>query len=262
MQLKSCSSHPFVTELIKRFKLLYQGSPRWAWDLCPTIPLVGQRFKPGRGLLVYASAENLNRFKGRLEHERYRSESAWNRYRWRYENAGRLSKNFFPDVGIQPVTDGGLLAAALFVSVQHGLPVTKTPRTFLENIAISNWAKFIIQTTDRNRDYNDLSKLTCSLSFVVTELAVLKPAAVLLPKAFWHHPILATAMRGAAPSTRFMPLPQFNATVVNCHLAKHDAQAKNLQRRYTSCVLGKWMRHLERIREEHAWRFMAAAEKA
>jgi len=47
---------------------------------------------------------------------RYFSEAAWDRYRAAYEECGRDSDDFFPEVGMAPVENGALLAAALYVS--------------------------------------------------------------------------------------------------------------------------------------------------
>jgi hypothetical protein len=252
------ASQSLVAELIERFKMLDQGSPPWAWPFHPSIPFVGQRFRPGRSILVYASAENFTWLNGKPTPKRFTTDAAWNRYRVRYEEAGRSSGDFFPDVGIQPATDGGLLAAALFVSERLGLPLAKRPRTFLEYMAVTNWAKFTIRSRGQNRDYIDhYGKLTCSLPFVITELSVLQPAAVLIPRVVWRHPMLAAAMRGASPRTRFLPLPQFNATVVNCHLLRHNAAAHSLRRHHRGQSLDLWMSHLAWIRPEHAWRFIA-----
>ena len=70
-----------------------------------------------------------------------------------------------------------------------------------------------------------MKKLAASLPFVTLELAMLQPALAVLPTAVWRRPSLATAMQEASPWTRFIPLPQFNATVVNCHLGKYHAKS-------------------------------------
>ncbi len=92
--------------------------------------------RPGRGLLAYASAENLSWLNRQSPPARFTGADAWNRYRVRYEAIGRKSDEFFPDVGIQPVTNGGLFAAGLFVSERLGLPTCARPRTFLEMIEV------------------------------------------------------------------------------------------------------------------------------
>lgn len=244
-------------QLIKRFRDTFEGKPKWVWQYEPAIPLVGKKYKPGKGLLIYASAENLSWFNNETPPPRFLKEKVWNRYRICYEEAGRDSGTFFPDVGIQPVTDGGLFAAGLFISQKMKMPVRKTPRAFLETIAVSNWCKFSIKSK-KNVDYiNNLPKLTKSLAFVVGELVLLQPKVALLPKQLWKKPVLVAAMRGASPKTLFLPVPQFNSRVVNTHLKKYDRPAAKLKRRHRNTPLAFWMENLNRINNSHAWRYLA-----
>lgn len=247
--------------LIQRFKDTFTDMPKWAWPFHPPIPLVGRNYEPDKGLLIYASAENLSWLNKETTPSRLVTDEAWNRYRVQYEKDGRHSEAFFPDVGIQPVTDGGLFAAGLFVAEQVGLPFRRTPRAFLETIAVTNWCKFSIRSAN-NQDYiADVKKLTASLPFVVGELALLRPAIVLIPKSVWRHPILQAAMRGAAPRSRFLPIPQFNSTVVNCHLVEHDKAATRLRRRLIDTPLHLWMDQLERMNRDNAWRYIAMLDE-
>jgi hypothetical protein len=103
--------------------------------------------------------------------------------------AGRAAlRDVLSDVGIAPVNNGGLLAAGLFVAARLGLPAPARPRAFLETVAVSNRCKFIVRSRT-NRDYiADVPKLTCSLPYVIGELGVLHPAAVLIPQAVWRQP--------------------------------------------------------------------------
>lgn len=250
------------TALIQRFKDTFSGTPKWAWPFKPSIPLVGKNYKPGKGLLIYASAENLSWFNESTPPPRFSGNKAWNRYCVVYEQSGRCSNTFFPDVGIQPVTDGGLLAAGLFVAGKYGLPQCTKPRSFLETIAVSNWCKFSIKSAS-NRDYiYDVKKLTASLPFVVGELVLLRPVVVLIPKPVWRHPILQAAMRGASPKSWFLSVPQFNSTVINCHLGKYEHAARQLRERLTKTPLGRWMENLHRVNQANAWRYLALLDKA
>ena len=172
--------NPRATGLVNRFKAIFNKPPKWAWQLKPSIPLIGEKYKPGKCLLVYASAENLSWLNGEDPPARFLGEKAYNRYRLCYEEQGRNTDDFFPDVGIQPANDGGLFAAGLFISQKTGLPTRARPRTFLENVAVSNWGKFSIKSK-KNEDYiADVRKLTESLPYVISELAVLKPKVVVL----------------------------------------------------------------------------------
>ncbi|MHA2064212.1 MAG: hypothetical protein ACXABY_07510 [Candidatus Thorarchaeota archaeon] len=247
--------------LLQRFKDTFTEIPKWAWQFKPPVPLVGHNYKPGKGLLIYASAENLAWLSKTTAPERFRTEDAWNRYRVVYEQDGRDSDDFFPDVGIQPVTDGGLFAAGLFVAEKVGLQKRARPRSFLETIAVSNWCKFSIEPA--SQDYvADVKKLTASLPFVVGELALLQPAVVIIPKTVWRHPILRAGMRGAAPRTQFLPVPQFNSTVVNTHLGKYDRAGRRLQKLSAETLLARWMENLRRINKNSAWRFIAMLDES
>ena len=114
---------------------------------------------------------------------------------------GRSSTDFFPWVGIQPVTDGGLLAAALFVTEQLGQELPTEPRSLLEHISVSNWCKFTIYVPGENKDYiGNIKRSIPSLPYVVGELAVLQPVVVLLPGKAWERPHFRAAMRGRVPA--------------------------------------------------------------
>lgn len=248
--------------LIQRFKDTFNGTPKWAWPFKPSIPLVGKNYKPGKGLLICASAENLSWLNNAPALRRFQTEKAWNRYRVQYEESGRHSKDFFPDVGIQPMTDGGLFAAGLFVANKYKLQKRAKPRSFLETIAVTNWCKFSIKSAS-NRDYiANIKKLTASLPYVVGELALLQPGVVLIPKPLWVQPALQAAMRGASPRTQFLPVPQFNAMVVNFHLNKYKRSATVLKNKLKYTPLGHWMDELHRINKDNAWRYIAMLDKS
>jgi len=253
---------PRADALIARFKAIPHGLPKWAWQFKPSVPFVGERYRPGKGLLIYASAENLSWLNAAPTPVRFCTEDAWNRYRVQYESSGRNSTSFFPDVGIQPVTDGGLFAAGLFIADKCGLQKRVYPRSFLETIAVSNWCKFSIMAKT-NRDYlADIKKLTASLPFVIGELVLLEPKIVLIPKPLWKHPILRAAMIGASPHSTFLPVAQFNARVINCHLREYDRSAARLKKQLGATPLARWMARLCRANHSNAWRYIAAMDKA
>jgi len=252
----------FQDDLIARFQKVCarDGIPEWAWQFKPSVPLIGARYQPGRSLLVYASAENLKKSNtGGKEAPRFSPPSAWNRYRKKYEQHGRGSKDFFPKVGIAPVNDGALLAAALYIAERLGLPTCGRPRAFLETLAVGNWCKFSIYPS--STDYVDaLVKLECSLPYVEAELSLLKPRVVHLPHRVWKHPSLRKCMQQAAPTTSFLPLPQFQPTVVNCHLDAYHRRGQALCAQMGGTALPEWMQHLRCYKTENAWRYMAKLE--
>ena len=248
--------------LVAAFKRIHDasgGTPEWAWPFRPPIPLVGDAYRTGKSLLVYASAENLSW----LNEEdavplRFTSEKAWDRYRHCLaEMERRGPRGFFPNVGIQPLTDGGLLAAALHLAGRIGLPQRREPRAFVSTVALSNWCKFTVRS-DGNKDYaGDRNRLLASLPYVVAELSVLRPAAVLLPVAIWRRRALSTAMLGASPSTRFVPAYQCNAGVINRTLKKKHRAGLRLMREHEGTALGEWMSRVERVNTTYAWRYLA-----
>ena len=57
-------------------------------------------------------------------------------------------------------------------------------------------------------------------------------------------------------------MPQFNAAVVNIHLADRDRQAEALRRRRVGTPLARWMANLDGFSRRNAWRYIAALEDA
>ena len=254
-----------VSALIARFRQALgdasSRAPDWAWDFKPSIPFVGNEFVPGRGILVYASAENLNYVNSKAAPKRFRTEAAWNRYRARLDEFGRPADAFFPDVGIQPVSNGGLLAAALFVAGREGYRTTEDPWSFLERLAVSNWCKFSIRA-DANKDYlGSKAKLAVSLPYVVSELAELRPSLAMIPKAILGHKALESKMKEASPETRFLPVPQFNSTVINCHLGNWEDRGREIAKQAAGQTLGQWMQRLDGVSKSNAWRYIAWLEE-
>ena len=159
------------------------------------------------------------------------------------------------------MSDGGLFATGLFIARKYNLQQRVRPRPFLETLAVTNWCKFSIKSAS-NRDYiADVKKLTASLPFVIGELTLLQPAVVLIPKQVWARSILQAAMRGASPQSRFLPVPQFNANVVNCHLKEYDRAASRLRNKLKGTPLALWMNRLSRINKNNAWRYIAMLDE-
>jgi len=185
----------------------------------PPIPLVGHCYRPGYGILVYASAENLN-WGGKPAHERcqrlksFRGEHyPWVRYRHQLNNLQlQPQTGSFPDVGIQPVSDGGLLCAARFIARHYCLPFDREPRSLLDTIAVTNWCKFVWA-----KDYAGCAtRMRHSLPYVERELRLLRPRVVLLPYTIWREETAQQSMRRSASKaskTLFLPVPQFNRRV-------------------------------------------------
>lgn len=105
-----------------------------------------------------------------------------------------------------------------------------------------------------------MKKLTASLPFVVGELTSLQPTVVLIPESVWKHPSLRAAMREASPQSQFLPVPQFNATVVNCHLGKYEHEAAQLRERLAGTPLACWMAQVRSLNTDNAWRYIAVLD--
>jgi hypothetical protein len=268
--------NPLANDLIQRFKNTCNSIPMWAWQHEPSIPFIGEKYKPGNGLLIYASAENISGVYSNSKKKHllkfFTGENAWNRYRVQYDEGEKEicdKKSFFPCVGIQPVNDGGLFAAGLFVAQKMGLPTPAKPRLFLETIAVSNWCKFSIHS-EKNVDYidggikqvgsiryNGVELMKDSLPYVKEELALLQPKVVLIPKKVRTE--FQTAMKTASPRSKILPVYQFNPTVVNFHLNKkeYDHSATELKCEPANKTLVDWMGQLKRINKDDAWRYIA-----
>jgi hypothetical protein len=175
---------------------------------------------------------------------------------------GRNSKDFFPYVGIQPVNDGGLFAAGFFFSQKMGLPTPAAPRLFLEEISVTNWCKFSVKSANNKDHISHTKKLADSLPYVIKELALLQPAVVLIPKSVWTRSEFQTAMRNASPQSKFFPIYQFNANVVNCHLKEYDRSAIKLKSKSADTPLALWMENLKRINRDNAWRYVAKLDES
>jgi hypothetical protein len=260
-------TNTLANELIQKFKDIFEKTnnkpPDWAWSFKPSIPFIGENYKPGEGLLIYASAENLSwhNNKDNPLHQFFTEGHVWDRYRAQYKVLGHNPKNIFPNVGIQPINDGGLLAAGLFTAIKYGLQQKSEPRSFLETIAVTNWNKFSIKTPHKNEDIRGIKKLTASLDFVVTELTMLHPAVVLIPRTVWRHSKLQMVMRMASPQSYFLDVPQFNATVVNCVLRKYEEKARQFRIDWQGQLLARWMSNLCGINEDIAWRYIAMLDE-
>jgi hypothetical protein len=243
--------------LIETYKQIHSrdGVPSWAWNFPPSIPLIGKDFEPGKGLLIYGSAENLSWMNRKPIPPRFLNDHAWNRYRVVYEEEGRGT--FFPGVGIKPVSEGGLLSAGLYISERFGLPVSPNPHDFLEQTSVTNWSKFTIKSETNEDEVKDPTKLARSLSYVVSELMVLRPAVATLPSAFWKNPLIHAAMTGASPHTCFIPLYQCGSRVINRHLKDRIGEAERCRRLSKGTALEKWLMNIGKRIGIDPWRYIA-----
>lgn len=94
------------------------------------------------------------------------------------------------------------------------------------------------------------------------ELLALNPKIVLVPLKAWNQKVIRNAMNAAAPTAMFVPVPQMNSTVVNCHLKAFELEATTAQRAVYSTPLATWMNHLVGFNKPMAWRFIGALKSA
>jgi hypothetical protein len=247
--------------LLSGFKALYEEPPEWAWPYPPSIPLVGEAYKPGEGLLVYGSAENFSWMNRTVAPPWFEGAQAWDRYRVQYEALGRHSDDFFPYVGIQPVTDGGLFCVALLISLRYGLAAVETPRPLLEHICLSNVCKFTVRGRT-NTDYaGHRPKLAASLPYVVQELQLLRPRCLFLPASTWKRPEVRRQIEAATPATTVVPALQCNPIPIHTRLGAKAAAGESLAKSLAHRPLPAWVKQSKRIRPEKLWNYLAHVDE-
>ena len=195
---------------------------------------------------------------------RFKNDRAWNRYRAVYEEDGQ--DTFFPSVGIKPVSEGGLLAAGLYISERLGLPVSSDPHDFLEQISVSNWSKFTIKSKTNKDEVRDPKILARSLSYVVSELIVLRPAIATLPCALWNNPLICTAVwtKRCFPK-RFTDeniIAALQSQIVvsglyNRNLRNRIREAGKSRRLSNGTALEKWLTNIGKRIGTDPWRYIA-----
>jgi hypothetical protein len=93
----------------------------------------------------------------------------------------------FPDVGIAPINNGGLLCAAWLVLHHCHGTAPSSPAELLRNIAVANWCKFALKAAPVADYARDLERLRCSVRLVEREAMALRPEIAILPKTILPH---------------------------------------------------------------------------
>lgn len=250
---------PLAESLMKRYREQFKRFPSWAYPLWPSIPFVGDAYEESNPkIALYASAENLTHYEiGEELPDFCQGDRAWDRHRGAFE-AGW--DKFFPQLHIAPVENGSLLCAALYLLQEHlGSELPETPRDLVDRLAIANVAKFSIRTDGGpNVDYAGSRRhMKASLDYFRTDLDVLKPDLLILPKSIWRQPEVTEIVESAASRPVVVPVPQFNATVVNVHLARHGDRALALEERLRETQVGRWTDQLRGYRTGYPYRYYA-----
>ncbi|MCJ8352012.1 hypothetical protein [Moritella sp.] len=188
-----------------------KGSPSWALDIEPAIPFVGNEYdKKSLKCLIFGSAENLTHLKGnRITANNY------------FRNREVESKpQYFTNIHMAPISDGSLLTASRFILANQGYDdaFSSNPKIFLEEIATVNFGKYSIQS-ETNIDYaGTLKHLKESFDFIKSDLEILDPDIVILPKKIFD--FLAVRTELFSKKCIFIPIYQTNLRVINSHLNK------------------------------------------
>ncbi|MBQ4051333.1 MAG: hypothetical protein IJD13_06850, partial [Oscillospiraceae bacterium] len=210
------------SELISRYSRIFRekdDQPAWAVHkttapeklLHCTIPFVGKDYAAQKKrILLYASAENMSkdRYDPRLNDDTIAVD------RHRYWFGLTAGSQFFPNVHIQPMTDGGLVIAARYLANRLGCCPADTPAAFLEQIAFGNYCKYTI-SSGTNMDYaGDRKKLAESHAYIRADIETLRPDIIILPKTICRADIdFLNSIRGDAV---LIPIFQINARNINC----------------------------------------------
>lgn len=181
----------------------------------PTIPFVGKGYRAETGFLLYASAENLTHYNGYLDDDG----SSINRHRSAFDCSVKKSESFFPNVHLQPISDGGLCIAAKYIYSALFGDKDEEPHEFLERIAFGNYCKFSIDSEKRNIDYaGDPKKIAVSRPYIAEDIRILKPRVIVIPKKIYEHE--KQFLHESYKDARIIPILQINSTTINCSVVK------------------------------------------
>lgn len=186
-------------------------------NIHPATPFVGKTYERTK-LLLYASAENLTYYEKNSNDKRFDDDNA------AIIRRQLRSGNYFPDIYISPVSDGSLLIVVAYILDKLNIKLNySTPFEFIENIAIDNFCKFSIksQNKSKNKDYAaDKEKLKFSYDYVRSDLEILKPNILILPKKIYDHIEVREIIKLTLPNCLVLPLYQINAGNINRIIAK------------------------------------------
>jgi hypothetical protein len=246
-----------VESLLRRYREAFDGPTTWAYPLPPSVPFVGRNYEAGAlKIALYASAENLTHYESGKPLPPYcQGDEASNRHRGAYTVGW---DKFFPPVHIAPVENGSLLCATLYLLQQHlGGPLPETPADLMERLCIANVGKFSIRTGGKaNQDYAGSRRLLeASLPYLRADLDTLRPEVLMLPRAMLKQPAIRAVVAASIPGALVLPLPQFNATVVNVHLAPHADRAAELEQTLRGTLVSRWTDELRGYRSGYPYRY-------
>ncbi len=193
-----------------------------------TIPFVGKDyFNQKTKILLYASAENLSKY--HLNNTPYLDddEFAVNRHRRFFDDSLRNPYLFYPNVHIQPITDGGLALVAYYIFCQLNGFQGFMPTEFLEMICFANYCKYTISgiyssSGKQNTDYaSHREYLSYSHNYIKTDFQLLRPDYVIIPKTIYEtdRDFIDSIKRNA----KIIPIYQINAKNINMRIKAYPA---------------------------------------
>lgn len=222
-KLEKRYSELFKNEINSRWAVKKKSDPKKI--VSPSIPFIGKNYDDLK-ILLYASAENLTYYKDE-EEQLDNDKIAINRHRYCFEKSSKEA--FFPFVHIGPVQNGALLLIMAYLIKKVKNKRFSDPYKLIENIAVANFGKFSIKSEDKNIDYpGDIEKLEKSLRYIKSDIEILKPEIVILPKTIFNHKVIKDMLENELPDTTFIPIMQITPTTINGHMNKYHK--KNIPR--------------------------------
>ena len=233
-------------QLLNIYKQIFtdkNNSPDWAVHKlgdrnielihCP-IPFIGKDYLHQESkILLYASAENLSKY--HLNNSPYldNDEFAINRHRIFFDDSVAKSNVFYPNVHIQPITDGGLALVAYYIFCKLNGYQELLPAEFLEKICFANYCKYTISgifssTGKQNLDYASNPKfLEHSHKYVEADISILSPDYIVIPKTIYETDrSFIDSIKGNA---QVIPIYQINSKNINMRIkAFHPINGCNL----------------------------------
>lgn len=194
---------------------------------CP-VPFVGKSYhREKTKILLYASAENLSDYSSKRLTYLDCDDDAVNRHRNSFNSSVVKPDVFFPDVHIQPITDGGLAIAAFYLYLKFQSTSRILPAEFLEKIALANFCKYTIQSApgkNQNQDYaGDPEYLAESHAYVETDLRILKPDYIIMPKTIYGAD--RDFIDSVKENAKIIPIYQINARNINLRIKNYPRKS-------------------------------------
>jgi len=209
-----------------------RNNPEWAVkkktkkeNIHPAIPFVGN-FYENTKILLYASAENLTYYEEK-QGDNWLDDDYYAINRRKISNG-----HFFPHIHIAPINDGSLLIVAAYILNKWNINLNySTPYEFIENVAIDNFCKFSLKTSEKdrkNKDYaKDINKLKFSFDYIKSDLEILQPNILALPKTIYGHDEVKKMIKEILPNCLILPIYQINSSTINRIIAKkYDKKGK------------------------------------